>query len=153
MTGRLEFFRRSMGFLAICFFVGGFLFLIFPDRLIQVTNWIPRGEAPAAPLVSLPPLSQAPPRLWPILSFTMMMMITTISALVWLDPKKYQAFVPLVLFSKACSSLTSLLVYWIAGHGYVADILGLFVDLPIFLFILIAYLRARPELAEPRPIA
>ena len=144
--GRVEFFRRSMGVLGAAFFVGGFLFLIFPDQFIQMTNWFPRGGAAAAPVVS----PASPPRLWPILTFTMMMMIAAISGLNWLDPRKYHGWVPLLLFAKACSSLTGLLVFWLSSTGYLADLLSFLTDFPIFLFVLVIYLRARPELAEPR---
>ena len=171
MTGqrRVEFFRQSMGVLALCFLVGGFLFLIFPDQIIQATNWFARGGAKDAPVVSAIDMNAAtrattgagaalpqfvgPPRLWPILSFTMMMMITVICALNWLDPRKYYTWVPLLLFSKACSSMTALLVFWISKYDYLADLLGLVVDFPIFLLILFIYLRARSELAEPHPVA
>jgi hypothetical protein len=173
---RVEFFRRAMGVLAVLFFLGGWLFLLFPDPLIRGINLFAGDSAGVAraPVVSRMPADLvwksagmygeetnsrppadaiAPARIWSILTFTMMMMITVISALNWLDPRKYFSWVPLLLFSKACSSVTGLLVYWVSRFKYLTDLTSFLVDMPIFLLVLVLYLRTRSEVAAPRPIA
>lgn len=167
--GRVAFYRRSMGALAIIFLVAGFLFLLVPDKTVSMINWFARspGAVTKAPVVSaldrdvmwdtlypeqprtmLEMSVLGPHRLWVVLAFSMMMMITLICLMNWINPYKYHGWVPILLFSKACSSITGMVVYQVSPFHYLADLTIFITDFPMFLFILVVYLLSRSALRE-----
>jgi hypothetical protein len=167
--GIVGFYRKSMTVLAVVFFVAGLLFLLAPDAVVRTTNWASKisSSTMEAPVVSDLAIDGAwnnqylknngdgsameqmiPGRLWAILSFTMMMMITVICAANAINPYRYVGWVPLLIFSKLCSSVTGLLVFKIGDGHYMSDLSAFATDFPLFVFILVLYLLARGTLNE-----
>jgi len=84
----------------------------------------------------------APHRLWVSLAFSMMIMISFICLMNFLDPKKYIGWTPILILSKFVSSTTGLIAFW-AGERYFADLIVFITDFPLFVFIVIIYWRAK----------
>ena len=164
-TKQEDFFRKSMGILCICFLLGALLFGVLHDGLLYVINEVGSLLNMKAPIVpskititkdmwethidkrntqpysddirELPGTS-----LWVGLAVTMMIMIAVIAGMNFINPRKYIVWVPLLLISKFSTSVLGLLYYFFSAK-YLSNILMTVTDFPIFLFVLIIWLRAR----------
>ncbi|MDP8256392.1 MAG: hypothetical protein P9M14_11640 [Candidatus Alcyoniella australis] len=166
LTSAERFFAKSMGVLAIAFLVAGLVFVLANEPLIRVVNvagnWLGMPAAPyeglvpgsgldqasysgavAAAASTLGPCKVAPVHhLWLALTFALMMMISYMSLLIWRDVRTNLNLAPPLMLSKLVSSGTGLTAFYLS-RGYFADLLIVFVDFPIFLFVLVAYWRAK----------
>lgn len=167
---RVANYRKIMFVLGIIFFIAGFCFLLVPDQIVKVINFAgrsPESSVAKAPVISglpgadvyrevykdTPPIfmgerSMPPHRLYITLAFTMMMMITIICFANGISPYRFHDWVPLLVFSKLCSSVTGLLVFTTSDFHYLADLIIFVVDFPLFVITLIVYLVYRGALAE-----
>ena len=151
-----RFLKNLMGILALIFLVTFLVFALVPDGLVKFLNLLGKiFGLPAAKLISdvdlsclAPEASDAdmgafkavPQRLWLILSLSLMATLTYLCYLVWRDPRKHLALVPVVLLSKLVSSAFAL-IYFFAQQRYFANLVAFVTDFPIFLIVLFAYIR------------
>ncbi len=164
------FFRKAMGILCIMFLIGALLFALIPDPLLAAINWTGQWFGLKAPLVPtqisitkdvwntlIDPRHTAPYRDdisgWPGssmyegLAVTMMLMIAFIAGMNFLNPRKYISWVPLLLVSKGASSVLGLLFFFFHAK-YLSNLLLTITDFPIFIFILVIWLKARSSQHE-----
>ncbi len=140
-----NFLKNTMGVLALVFLVALLVFALAPDGLIRVLNGIGKvfGMEPARLVSEFPEQANfryVPHRLWLVLSLSLMATITYISYLIWRNPRKHMALVPVILLSKLASSLFAL-IYFFAQQRYFVNLVAFITDFPIFLIVLFAYIR------------
>ena len=159
------FFRKTMGILCILFLIGAVLFGMIPDEILRVLNWTGTLLGMKAPLVPtqvpiskelwttlIDPANTQPytddimkwpgTGLWEGMSATMMIMITFIAGMNFINPRKYIGWVPILLVAKLSTSVLGLVFYFFHAK-YLSNIIMTITDFPIFLFILVVWLRAR----------
>ena len=165
LTRQEDIFRKSMGVLCILFLIGAVLFGVLHDELLRVMNWVGGLFGMQAPLVptqipinkemweTLIDLGNTQPfsdslrefpgtSLWEGMSVTMMIMIAFIAGANFLNPRKYIGWIPILLVSKFTTSALGLLFFFFHAK-YLSNIIMTITDFPIFLFILVIWLRAR----------
>jgi hypothetical protein len=165
LTRQEVFFRKSMGVLCIMFLIGAVLFAVIPDHLLRAVNWTGNMFDLQAPVVPskvtiskemwetwIDPSGTTPysdeirsvpgARIWVGLAVSMMIMITVIAGMNYLNPRKYIGWVPLLLISKGSTSALGL-IYFFFFAKYFSSLIMTLTDFPIFLFVLIIWLRAR----------
>jgi hypothetical protein len=81
---------------------------------------------------------------WVPLSVSMMAMITVICALAWRDVRHNRPLIPILLVSKAASSVVGLGTFLVAGRGF-HDLVVFVTDFPIFLLCAVMFWRAAPR--------
>ena len=161
LTGAERFFKKAMGVLALIYFGAGAIFILFPDQILQTANvvagWAGLSKAPVAsdiPIHVIWPLlygdgkampnslaTLPPDRLWVSLAFSMMVLIGVLCLMVFINPRKYIGWTPLLLVCKLASSGAGLASY-LLSERYFANLLVPIVDFPIFLFVAFIYWRA-----------
>mgnify|MGYP001409533888 CR=1 FL=1 len=169
-TPKENFFRKSMGVLCLIFLLGAILFATIPDPLLRVFNWSGALLKMKAPLVPTqitinkdmwdslidPSNTEAysdqirewpGPAIWIIMAVTMMLMIAFITGMNFINPRKYISWIPILLLSTASTSILGLLYFYFQAR-YLSTLIIPIVDFPIFLFVLIIWLRARSDQGE-----
>jgi hypothetical protein len=169
-THKELFFKKSMGVLCILFLIGALLFGLIPDKMLSTINWTGSLVGLQAPLVpsrvsitkdmwdtqidkkriqSYSPTIRSWPgaRLWVALAVSMMVMIAFIAGMNFINPRKYIGWIPLLLISKGTSSALGL-AYFFFHAKFLSNLILTIVDFPIFLFVLVIWLRARSAQKE-----
>jgi len=123
---------------AIVFGIGGVIFFLFPEKLFDSMNM-------TSTIIfkdTLPLLKQSSEKFWSALSLSLM---TTLTFMCWLaskDIRKNGNLVKAVLVSKLASTLFYIF-FFIDDSRILAYIIGsMFSDGPIFIIILVFYMRA-----------
>ncbi len=148
-------FKKLMGILGIIFLIGGVLFAVIPEHFQVLLNYTGAmfglDKAPVAMEITSNIIGQerGADRLYVILACSMMMMITVISFACFFDPRKYIGWIPLLLISKITTSVLAVAFYFWADR-YFANLVAVFTDFPIFVLVLVFWLRARG--AEQAPV-
>ena len=173
LTKQEIFFRKSMGVLCILFLLGVILFATIPDHLLSMINSVGTLFDLKRPLVPSaipideglwkgqiaknvdgapydPGITKVPgTRLWIGLAVTMMFMISVIAGMNFINPRKYIGWVPLLLISKASTSVLGIIFYFGFGeYKYMSNIILTITDFPIFIFVLVIWLRAKSAQKE-----
>lgn len=121
------------GFAVPFFFFGGAL-------IVPVVNFI------SARLCSLPlyplPSDGMEGAFWRVLSVSMMAMLTWACWKIYVDVRQYSHLTPVILISKCCS--TSLYLALFLSDHYLAYLVGVLTDGPIFLLTWFLWYMARP---------
>lgn len=131
--------RQARAVMAIftCLFVGtGAFMLIAPREVIALLNAISRQVAPGLPEA---PLEFG--RMWWMLSLAMMAMISYISASNWRDLRRHQGLIPVLLVSKATSSILGLSLFLISEPRMFVDLAVFLADFPLFVCGTVVYRR------------
>jgi len=109
--------------------LGAVVFLWIGFVIPRIINAI---SAFATPLPLYPMPANAPEgAFWRVLAVSMMAMITWIAVQTYRDPRRNGNLVPILLLSKACSTVCYTVFF--IFHGHLAYIIGFVTDGPIFL--------------------
>ncbi len=130
--------RLLMGICVVAFGTTGLSFLFAPALVGR--NLATLGDL-AGFANTRPPEGGGP---WVPLSVSMMTMITVICALAWRDVRRYRVLVPILLVSKAASSVVGLGTWLLSSHGF-HDLVVFLTDFPIFVLCAVMYWRAAPR--------
>lgn len=119
------------------FGIAGFLFLLFPQHLLDIIDLLAeffgKGKVAAS--------AEAAEMFWVFMSFSMMMTIATCSYLASKDIRKNRPLVIPIIFSKLASSISGLIFYLFAG-GTFAYLIIFLADFPLFLITLFLFAKA-----------
>lgn len=127
LTGPERQVRALMGVYTVLFVLSGLTMAFAPDFVLDQMNSASRWVAPS--------LAEAPHdrgRVWVSLTVSMMAMISTISALNWRDVRANRGLIPLLILSKAASSVMGLGYFLAAETKYFADLAVFLIDFPLF---------------------
>lgn len=130
--------RLLMGICVVAFGGTTLAFLLAPGLVGRLLGTI--GEWTGFSNTT-PPAAGGP---WVPLSVSMMVMITVICALAWRDVRRYRNLIPILLVSKAASSLVGIGTFLLASRAF-HDFVVFATDFPIFLLCAIMYGRAAPR--------
>jgi uncharacterized protein (DUF362 family) len=126
------FFKAS----AAVYFLAGLSFIFFPDLILSLFNRVSESLLP-----SLPPTPISGEHFWTALAFSMMMTIAALCFAAQHNIRKNRQLVAILLFSKAASSLSALMLFLLQQRYF--SYLGVaLVDGAIFWITLVVFLRA-----------
>jgi uncharacterized protein (DUF362 family) len=128
--------RIFMGLAGVTYFVVGFAFIIAPGMIFKLMNILSGWLTSSLLLI---PMSVE--KFWLSMTFSMMMTITVCSILVFYNVKEFKALTVPVLFAKAASACSAILIFALSDR-YFAYLAIFLVDGTIFWITLILYLRA-----------
>jgi hypothetical protein len=123
---------------AVVFGIAGLVFLMFPGPLFDSMNMSSKlifGEA-------LPPIPPHSERFWGALALSLMTILTTMSWTAGSDVRKYRALIKTVLISKFASTFFFILFFFTHMKAWAYIVGALLSDGPIFVIILVFYMRA-----------
>lgn len=142
MSAEMVVFRNWM-IVSVALYLGaGFSFVVGQNRLLELINWFStRFFKDQLPLI---PLSTE--KFWLALTTSMMLMLVVCCGMAAWDAEKFYLLVVPVLFSKACSTISYLLLF-LFQKRYFAYLVGVLTDGPLFLITLAIFLRALPAAA------
>jgi hypothetical protein len=154
-------FKKVMGVMAILFLITTLFFIMVPEQMIQTANFFGKiFKLPKAPVPKEIPAGNVWPTLYEgesppaeqaalvmgrgyvALTCSLMTVLVVISLACFINPRKYMGWVPLVLVSKFASSAYGVL-FFLTSAKYFGNVAIAITDFPIFLIILIFWLRAR----------
>jgi hypothetical protein len=142
MSAEMVVLRNWMIASVVLYLGGGFNFVAGQNRLLQWMNaFSTRFFKDRLPLI---PLSTE--KFWLVLTTSMMLMLVVCCGLAAYDAPKFYWLVMPVLFSKACSTIFYLLLFFFQKR-YFAYLVGAFTDGPLLIITLIIFLRALPAAA------
>jgi len=161
-------FRKVMGLLFVIFLISAVVFAIIPDHVLRLLNWVGNAFDLKKPLVPSQisitdeiwtthvaknvkhegfkqGLTIVPgTRLWVGMAVTMMVMLMYITALNFLNPRKYMHLIPLLLLSKFTTSGLGFFYFFTAKtYPFFSNLALAIIDVPIFFLVLFVWLRAR----------
>ena len=139
MSASMVLLRNWMIVSVILYVGGGFNFLLGQNRLLEVMNRVStrlfRDRLPLIPAST--------EKFWLVLTTSMMLMLVVCCGMAAISVEKYYLLVIPVLFSKACSTFSYLILFSFQKR-YFAYMVGALTDGPLFVITLIIYLRAFP---------
>lgn len=130
-----RFLKSLMGILTVIFIGTAFVFIAFSGTLVSLLN-SPIGKV--FKLYSENVCQVPEQRLYVTLSVSLMVVLIYLCFLVWKNPRKNLALIPIVLASKLTSSLMAVLYF--AKSKTLVNLTAFITDFPIFVIVLIAYL-------------
>lgn len=151
MAGNLskaeEQFKKVMGAMGVLFLIAGAVYAWVPEHVVMLINFAGGFLGmPKAPVVLeiTDALGVAKPaeRGFVGLAAAYMVIVTVIALACYFNPRKYMDLVPVVLLGKLASSAFGLIFYFWSAP-YFSNLVLAITDLPIFVIILVFYLRAR----------
>lgn len=122
-------FRGWMLISAVMYALGAASFLLIGSSISGVINAISRYTLPL-PLYPMP-VDSPEGAFWRVLAVSMMAMITWISVQAYRDPRRHGNLIPVLLLSKACSTVCYTAFFIM--HGHLAYLVGCLTDGPIFI--------------------
>ncbi len=159
-------FKKAMGIMAVIFFVSTLLFAIIPEELVRVNNFfggiLSLEKAPVPkeiPVQSVWPVlyegKSAPANHDPLvadrgylgMACGMAFLLAVICLQIFLDPRRYMNWVPIVLLGLASTSLFGLLFFCLSA-GYLSNLIYPLFNLVLFAVIFFFYFRAKKAMGQ-----
>ena len=141
-------FKNLMGLLAVLFLMTALLFAFIPEQMTMLSNFvsgmIKMDEAPIVRDITLNTTGtmRVMDRGYVTLSVAGMAMLFFIAVMCFINPVKYQIYIPILLVGKFISTAVGLCFYfWVAK--YLTHLIMPLTDFPIFVIVLIFWLRAK----------
>jgi len=135
MNAAMSALQTWMAISAVLYTVGGLSFLFGQNLLLEnINNTSEKLFGDRFPRI---PLSTE--KFWLVLTVSMMAMLVTLSVYAAVDIERYYMMVPVVIVSKAVSTLQY--SFHFATKRYFAHAVGALTDGPLFLITLILFLR------------
>jgi uncharacterized protein (DUF362 family) len=153
MTKEERFFKLFMGLSAVTYLIAGFIFALVPGLILKVINFLGKLTP------GLPEIPISTEKFWLSLAFSMMMTITCLSYMVYINVRKNKNYTIPVLIAKAASSLSALAFFLFSARyfAYLAIFLldGAIFWLTLFLYVLAnqAFLKAQTAWFREAPRA
>lgn len=165
-------FKKVMGVLAILFFIALGIIAIIPEWYTHGVNFVAKvfGQPQAPVTMRVPaeavwgavyvnaerpantPAKPYAERTHVAFTCTSLLLLTLIAAGCWINPRRYMEYIPVLLFVKLVPSIFSLGFYFFVAK-YFIHLLTPILDVPLFVLILVMWLRAKgPAKAETAPV-
>ncbi len=146
-------FKKVMGILGIIFLIAGALFAVIPEHFQVLFNYagelLKMPKAPVAmEITSNIAEEKGADRLYVGMACAMMMMLVVICFANYFNPRKYMGWIPLLLVAKLTTTLLSV-AFYLWAESYLSNLIAAFTDFPIFLVVLVFWLRARSAADAP----
>ena len=159
-------FKKAMGIMAVIFFASTLLFAIIPEDLVRVNNFfggiLGLEKAPVAkeiPVQSVWPVlydgKSAPADHDPLvadrgylgMACGMAFLLAAICLQIFLDPRRYMNWAPIVLLALASSALFGLLFFGLSAP-YFSNLIYPLIHLILFAVIFFFYFRAKKAMGQ-----